>query len=48
MEYWITGVLGENRIAAYQPCFRAYHDMIICPMKVIGQNQIQGDVCQSF
>ncbi len=47
MEYRSFGAMGENRTYDYQPCFRAYRDMIICPVKVIGQKQIQGGVCQS-
>ena len=34
--------MGENRTERYKPCFRAYRDMIICTVKVIGQKQIQG------
>jgi hypothetical protein len=45
MEYWSFGVMGENRAATYKPRFRAYRDMIICSVKVIGQKQIQGGVC---
>jgi hypothetical protein len=48
MEYWSFGVMGENRIEMYKLCFRAYRDMIICSVKVIGQKQIQGSVCKSF
>ena len=43
MEYWSFGVVGENRSEEYKPYFRAYRDMIICTVKVIGQKQIQGD-----
>ena len=58
MEYWSfhlrcastrqVGVMGENRSEEYKPCFRVYLDMIICSVKVIGQKQIQGGVCNSF
>jgi hypothetical protein len=34
--------MDENRTEAYQLCFKAYLDMIIGPMKVFGQKQIQG------
>jgi hypothetical protein len=39
MAYWSFGVMGENRIGEYKPRFRAYRDMIIFSVKVIGQNQ---------
>ena len=39
MEYWSFGVMGENRTGEYKPCFRAYRDMIIFLVKVIGQNK---------
>jgi hypothetical protein len=34
--------MGKNRTEVYKPCFRAYRDMNICSMKVIGRKQIQG------
>jgi len=40
--------MDQNQTEAHQPCFRAYRGMIICPVKVIRQKQIQGGVCQSF
>jgi hypothetical protein len=40
--------MGENRTGEYQPCFRAYRDMIICSVNVIGQKQILGGACNSF
>jgi hypothetical protein len=48
MEYWSFGVMDENRSEEYNPCFRAYRDMIICSVKAFGQKQIQGGVCNSF
>ena len=35
MEYWSFGVMGENRIDKYNPCYRAHRDMILCSLKVI-------------
>jgi hypothetical protein len=40
--------MGENRTEDYKPCFRAYRDMIIFSVKVIGQKLIPGDACNSF
>jgi len=40
MEYWSFGVMGENRTGGYKPCFKAYRDMIIFSVNVIGQKQI--------
>ena len=40
--------MGENRTGEYKPCFRAYHDMIIFAVKVIGQKRILGGACNSF
>jgi len=48
MECWSFGVMGENRTEEYKPCFRAYRDMIIFLVKVIGQKQILGGACNSF
>jgi hypothetical protein len=48
MEYWSFGVMGENQTGEYKPCFRAYHDMIIFSVKVIGQKRILGGACNSF
>jgi hypothetical protein len=41
-------VMVENRIAEYKLSFRAYRDLIICSMKVIGQIQVQGGVGKSL
>jgi hypothetical protein len=45
LEYWSDGVLGENRIEAYNLCFRAFPDMILCSMNVIGQKNKFRVVC---
>jgi len=41
MEYWNFGVMGENGTAAYKACFKAYRDMIICSVDVIGKNNFR-------
>jgi len=48
MEYWSFGVLDENWSGEYNPCFRAYRDMINCSVKVIGQKTVQGGVRKPF
>ncbi len=48
MECWIFGVMGENRSQEYQPCIRAYRDMVIYSVKVIGPKLIQGGVGNSL
>ena len=48
MEYWSFGMMGENRTEQYTPFIRAYCDMKICLVKVIGQKQFQGDAYNSF
>jgi len=40
--------MGENRTGEYQSSFRAYRNMIIFSVKVIGQKQILGGACHSF
>jgi len=47
-EYWSFGVMDEDRTGEYKPCSRAYRDMIILSVKVIGQKLIPGDACNSF
>jgi hypothetical protein len=40
--------MGEYQTEEYKPTFRAYRDMIIFSVKVIGQKQILGGACDSF
>ena len=41
MEYWIDGVMGENRAEEPIAGFQAHFEMLICTAKVIGQKQLQ-------